>query len=239
LKEFFFESLYPQTAENVIFCIDKLFLRMVDEEYPTTQQWDVRDFYLKKLIHLYMSANPKFDDVFVFLVDNYVSKLTDSKFISDSEKTVFQRIADRKRRTLLGHTVPVFESFASEQHKISTSEIAKEFTILWFWDPDCEHCIQETPKLCEFYSKYHELYNFEVIACSVTEDYDRWKAFIADHQLEWFNTSYAIGQPNYDAVDFFNFNDTPAIYIIDQQHTIVARQFPLDDLIEVFESLQN
>jgi thiol-disulfide isomerase/thioredoxin len=143
------------------------------------------------------------------------------------------------RRTLLGETVPVFESYTKEHHKISTAEIPVKYTILWFWDPDCEHCIEYTPTLCDFYSKYHNLYNFEVIACSVTEDYDRWVAFIADHHLEWFNTSYAIEEPNYDAIEFFNFNDTPAIFVIDKQHKIVARQFPVDDLIEVFESLQN
>jgi len=238
LADYFLESIYPQTAENVISCIEKLFARMVDEK-PAKAQKDVRDFYLKKLIHLFMTADPKYDEVFIELVDNYVSKITDSEFISDSEVKVFQRMADRKRHTLVGQTIPAFESFTNEHHKISTSDIRAKYTILWFWDPDCEHCVEYTPKLCDFYSKYHELYNFEVIACSITEDYDRWKKFITDHHLEWFNTSYAIEAPNYDAMEFFNFNDTPAIYVIDRQHRIVARQFSVDDLIEVFESLQN
>ena len=238
LKNYFVESIYPQTVENVTTCIEKLFQRIVDEK-PTPEQLDVRDFYLKKLIHLYMNADPKFDSVFVYLVDNHVVKLTNSEFISDSEKKVFQRIADRKRNTLVGRTVPVFESYADNNHKISTADINTKYTVLWFWDPDCEHCAEYTPILCDFYSKYHDLYNFEVIACSVTEDYDRWKKFITDHHLEWFNTTYAIEEPNYDAVEFFNFNDTPAIFVIDRNHKIVARQFPLDELFEVFESLQN
>jgi thiol-disulfide isomerase/thioredoxin len=112
-----------------------------------------------------------------------------------------------------------------------------KYTVLWFWDPDCEHCVEYTPKLCEFYTKYNELYDFEVIAYSVTEDYDRWKKLIAEYQLYWYNTSYVIQEPNYDVVEYFNFNDTPAIFIIDKQHKIVARQFPVDELFEVFESL--
>jgi thiol-disulfide isomerase/thioredoxin len=176
--------------------------------------------------------------VFVYLVDNYVTK-TNTEFISESERSVFKRMADRKRATLVGHKVPVFESFTNERLKISTAEMPAKYTILWFWDPDCEHCIENTPQLYEFYSKYQNLYDFNVIACSVTEDYDRWIAFIKRYNLDWFNTSYAIAEPNYDAVDYFNFNDTPAIFIIDKQHTIVARQFPVEDLIEVFEALQN
>ena len=238
LRDFFMESLYPQTAENVIMCIEKFFERILDEK-STPAQIDVRDFYLKKFIHLYMTADPKFDEVFVYLVDNYVSNITASEFITDSEKSVFQRIADRKRHTLVGSTIPVFESFTYDHHKISTSDMTTKYTVLWFWDPDCEHCAEYTPKLCEFYSKYHEVYDFEVIAYSITEDYDRWKKFISNHHLEWFNTSYAIEAPNYDATEYFNFNDTPAIYIIDQQHKIVARQFPIDELFEVFESLEN
>ena len=238
LKEFFMTSLYPQTSENVIASIENLFARILDET-PTSKQIDMKDLYLKKLIHLYMTAEAKFDDVFIYLVDNYVSKLTSSKIMADSEINVYQRIADRKRKTLVGQSVPVFESYTNEHHKISTSDIEAKYTVLYFWDPDCEHCLEDTPKLCDFYTKYHNLYNFEVIACSITEDYDRWIAFIADHHLDWFNTSYAIEEPNYDAVEFFNFADTPAIFIIDKQHKIVARQFSMDELFEVFESLEN
>jgi peroxiredoxin len=238
LKDFFMESLYPQTSENVISSIENLFKRIVDEN-PTAIQIDIKDIYLKKLIHLYMTADPKFDDVFIYLIDHYVSKLTSSEFIANSEINVYKRIADRKRRTLVGKTVPVFESYTNDHHKISTADMPAKYTILWFWDPDCEHCYEDTPKLCDFYTKYHNLYNFDVIACSITEDYDRWIAFIAEHHLEWFNTSYAIEEPNYDAVEFFNFADTPAIFVIDKQHKIVARQFPVDDLFEVFEFLQN
>jgi len=237
LKDFFMESLYPQTAENVISSIKNLFQRMVDKN-PTKTQLDMQDIYLKKLIHLYMTADPKFDEVFVYLVDNYVIK-TNTDFISDSERDVFKKIADRIRKTLVGQIVPVFESYTNDHHLISTADMPAKYTILWFWDPDCEHCVEYTPILCDFYSKYHNLYDFDVIACSVTEDYDRWIKFIADHHLEWFNTSYAIAEPNYDATEYFNFNDTPAIYIIDKQHKIVARQFPVEDLFEVFESLEN
>jgi peroxiredoxin len=237
LKDFFVESLYPQTAENVIASIENIFLRILDEN-PTPPQLDVCDYYLKKLIHLYMTAEPKFDAVFIYLVDKYVSKLTNSNFLSDSEQTVFKRIADRKRKTLVGETIPVFESYTHDKQKVSTADFSTTYTLLWFWDPDCEHCIEYTPQLYDFYSKYHELYHFDILACSVTEDYDRWIAFIKEHHLEWMNTSYAIAAPNYDAVEYFNFADTPAIFIIDQSHQIVARQFPLDELIEVFESLQ-
>jgi hypothetical protein len=237
LKDFFFELLYPQTAENVIQSVENLFHRILDE-VPTPEQYRVRDFYLKKLIHLYISAEPKFDEVFVYLVDNYVATLTQSQFISEAEIGVFKRVADRKRKTLEGSIVPVFESFTNEHYKVSTADINANYTLLWFWDPDCEHCTEYTPIMYDFYTKYHELYNFEVIACSVTEDYDRWLNFINEYPL-WLNTSYAIETPNYDATDFFNFNETPALFIIDKNHKIVARQFPLDDLFEIFESLTN
>jgi len=237
LKEFFMESLYPQTASNVIKSVDNLFKRILDEN-PTPEQIDVRDFYLKKLIHLYINAEPKFDEVFIYLVDNYVSKITQSTFISTSETDVFKRVADRKRKTLVGELAPVFESYTIENVKISTAEIKAEYVVLWFWDPDCEHCTEYTPILYDFYSKYRDLYHFEVLACSVTEDYDRWIKLSKEYYL-WLNTSYAVKAPNYDATDYFNIYDTPAIFILDKKHRIVARQFPLDELFEVFETLQN
>jgi len=236
LKDFFL-GLDPQTAENVIDNIEVLFSNMLDEN-PTSAQLDVRDFYLKKFIHLFMNLAPKFDPVFVYLVDNYAAKLTQSEFLSDSEVYVFKRVADRKRRAFVGQTIPAFESYTIDNQKISTAGMTSDYTILWFWDPDCDHCLEDTPKLYDFYCKYHDIYNFEVIACSITEDYDRWIAFITEHRFDWINTSNAIATPNYDAMDFFDFNETPAIYIIDKQHKVVARQPSLDELIEVFESLQ-
>jgi hypothetical protein len=238
LKDFFMTYLFPQTAENVINSVGNLFNRILDE-IPTETQLDVRDFYLKKLIHLYMNADPKFDTVFVYLVDNFVNQINDSQFISESEVGVFKRIADRKRRTLVGQTIPTFISYSKEHRAISSAEMPCKYVLLWFWDPDCEHCLEYTPALFDLYDKYHTLYDFDVIACSVTEDYDRWVAFIAQHHLDWFNTSYAIARPNYDAQEYFDFADTPAIFLIDKKHKIVARQFPIDELIEVFESLEN
>jgi len=230
-------SFNQQTADNMMNSIDSLLQQVLDET-PTKEQLDVRDSYLKKFIHTFMNPEAKYDTVFVYLVDNYVSKLSNSSLISDSEINVYKRIADRKRRTFVGRTIPVFESYTIGNRKISTDEMPSKYVLLWFWDPDCDHCLEYTPALYDFYCKYHTVYDFDVIACSVTEDYDRWMAFINQHHLEWFNTSYVIAPPNYDAVDFFNFNDTPAIYIIDKQHKIVARQFHLDELYGIFESLQ-
>jgi peroxiredoxin len=238
LRGFFMEMIFPQTAENMMSSIVDLFQRMVDEK-PTLSQLEVRDFYLKKLIHIFMNPESKYDTVFVYLVDNYISKLTNSTFFSGSEISVFKRMADRMRKTFVGRTIPVFESYTKDQRKISTADMPSTYVLLWFWDPDCDHCLEYTPALYDFYCNYHTVYDFDVIACSVTEDYDRWEAFINQHHLDWFNTSYVIAQPNYDAIEYFNFNDTPAIYIIDKQHKIVARQFHIDELFEIFESFQD
>ena len=138
LKDFFLRLLFPQTAENMIENIDNFFHRIVDEK-PTQTQLDMQDFYLKKLIHIYMNADPKYDEVFIYMVDHYIANTT-SDFISNSERSVYKRIADRKRKTLVGATIPVFESYTMDKHKISTADMKSKYTMLWFWDPDCEHC---------------------------------------------------------------------------------------------------
>ena len=63
--------------------------------------------------------------------------------------------------------------------------------------------------------------------------------FLRGSHDNWMNGSYSMGEPNYDLVDFFDLLATPGIFIIDKNHKIIARQFPLSKLGEIFENYKN
>lgn len=123
-------------------------------------------------------------------------------------------------------------AYDAQHNSVSTKDIKHKYIILWFWDPDCDECVELTPQLRDFYDIYKDYYDLEIYAVSITDDYDRWDDFIRKNQLTWINVSYAIGEPNYDFVDYFDLITTPGIYIINSKHKIIARQFPLDELHE-------
>ena len=93
----------------------------------------------------------------------------------------------------------------------------------------------ETPQLHQFYLENADKYDFEVFAVSITEDIDRWKKTCKEMGLSWINTCYAMGEPNYDFINYFNILTTPGSFLIDKDHKIIMRSFSLDELQDFFQ----
>lgn len=239
--EYYFVTLFESMAQD-----EKDYVKYLDLFLSRTIDTNIRPIYLesqfyyvKKIMQLYMYNHPKFDPFFVYLYDQYYHPEQDQwNVFSDSDQRIFSNIAERKRRTLPEHQIEPIEGYNEKHQKISSDQLNHEFIVLWFWDPDCEHCLHETPILYHFYLNNKTKYNFEVMAISVTEDFERWDKFIRSNHLDWINISYAMGEPNYDFIDYFDLLATPGIYIIDKNHIIKARQFSLTRLEEIFENLK-
>ena len=224
--DFFFTELLPQNVDTLNDEIDKLIARMGNQE-------EVKRYYLQYIYKLFDKGVSEYDGVLVHLYDRYCP---DGKcdWLDDYANRRLKRDVLRKRKTLIGQTVPPLEVYTRTGEKVSSKDIKNQYIVLWFWDPDCEDCIEKTPKLYDFYRNFHEKYDFEVMAISITEDYDRWIKAIPQFP-DWINASIAVGEPNYDFSDYFDLLTTPGIFILDRDHKIIARQFPLEDILTILE----
>lgn len=239
---FYFVSMFDTMISNEADYYEYLndFLNRTIDTNNRQNSLETQFYYLKKIMQQYLYNSSKFDTLFVYLYDHYYKPDLDQwNIFNESDRRIFSSVVDRKRRTLPGHVIEPIELFDKDKNKISTQNLKTDFIIIWLWDPDCDHCIEETPVLFDFYQKNHLKYNFEVLAVSITEDYNRWIKFINENPLNWINVSYAMGEPNYDLIDFFDLLATPGIFIIDKNHKIIARQFPLSNLSEIFENYKN
>ena len=142
------------------------------------------------------------------------------------------------RKVIPGAQIPELISHDIDGKAHSTLDIKAHYTVLWFWDPDCDHCQEMTPPLHQLYQEYGKDYDFEVFAVEVNDDYERWKAFSDKHQLwDWTNLSTSRGEANLDFIEYFDIMTTPVMFLIDntQNHTIIARQITLDELRSFFK----
>ena len=116
------------------------------------QDKEAQAYYLPLLFNLYdHTVNSMiYDQAFVALFDQY-RKGPNSVNISEDLARYFQRAAERKRKILPGQTVPALVSYDINNGKHASSDIDKDYIILWFWDADCDECKVETPKLRDFY----------------------------------------------------------------------------------------
>ena len=221
LAQYFRHIVIPH-PDTLIYRIDQFLARTGSCE-------ETRHYYLRQLYQLFNDDTPEGNAVLVHLYDTYCPGGVCS-WLEPAQARVFKRMVDRKRRLLPGAAVPPLEAYDLDGNVLKTKDISADYIVLWLWDPDCDDCVEQTPKLHDFYQKNKQLYNFEVYAVSITEDVDRWRTFIENNHLDWLNVSYGKGEPNYDFADYFDVLTTPGIFLIRKNHTIVASQFPLEEL---------
>ena len=231
LSNYFFEVL-PQ---------EPILLRVkADEFLKKFKDKESYEYYTALLLSLFEHSfyNVVHDQVFTELFDEHCNG-KDVSTIPEDLQNYYQRSANRKRKLLPGETVPALVSYDINNGKHSTSDIDKDWIILWFWDADCDECVEETPKLNEFYNEFAAYYNLEVYAVAITDDLEKWDKFCKKNDLKWINVNYYMNDPNYDFIDYFDIISTPVIYLLDKKNTIITRNFPLEELHEKLRSVKD
>jgi thiol-disulfide isomerase/thioredoxin len=116
---------------------------------------------------------------------------------------------------------------------VSLYDIDKEFTILYFWEPDCGHCKEATPKLKAFYEKVKDD-NIEVFAVCTTADKPKWAKYIEDNKLTWINGWDPERSSHFDY--YYNVQSTPIVYILDKNKIIIAKKLAVEDIASFIEN---
>ena len=166
--------------------------------------------------------------------DAVVVKLADDIYLSDKADWVSQEFKDdlrkqveRMRPNLIGKKAQnlVMDSYLGRF--VALYDIEKEFTILYFWEPDCGHCAEATPKLKAYYDKAKDD-GVEVFSVCTTADRAKWQKYIEDHKLDWINGWDPDRRTNYGF--YYNIEATPTIYILDRNKNIIAKKLSVDDI---------
>ena len=145
-----------------------------------------------------------------------------NEFIADLAKKV-----NRLKPNLIGRQAPelVMNSFSGNY--VSLYDVKADFTILYFWEPDCGHCKVATPKLIEWY-KQNKGNGIEVFAVCTKDDKQVWEKYITDHDLTWINGWDPERLSHFDY--FYNVESTPLIYILDRDKKIIAKRLSVEDI---------
>jgi thiol-disulfide isomerase/thioredoxin len=125
------------------------------------------------------------DAVLVKLADDiYLSGKAD--WVSAEFKEDLKKQIDLIRPNLIGKKA---QNLIMDSYKgifVSLYDVEKDFTILYFWEPDCGHCKEATPLLKEYYEK-HRAEGIEVFAVCTQHDKEKWEKYIVDNGLGGVN----------------------------------------------------
>jgi thiol-disulfide isomerase/thioredoxin len=177
------------------------------------------------------TGEPAYDPILLHLYDQYNLPCC----LGDRARLA-KRKMDVVRKLAPGAQIPELTAYDINGKQHSTNEIQTKYTILWFWDPDCDHCQEQTPILHDLYQEKADELDFEVFAVEVNDDYDRWTAFSEKYGLsDWINLSTSMGETSEDFIEYFDIVTTPVILLIDNEknHAIIARQITLDEIMRL------
>ena len=191
-------------------------------------------FMAAYLFNVYWATGePTYDPILLHLYDKYNLPCC----LGDRARLA-KRKMDVVRKLAPGAQIPELTAYDIDGKQHSTNEIQTKYTILWFWDPDCDHCQEMTPILHDLYQEKADELDFEVFAVEVNDDYDRWTAFTQQHQLgDWINLSTSMGETSVDFIEYFDIVTTPVILLIDNEknYTIIARQVTLEEVMRLMK----
>jgi thiol-disulfide isomerase/thioredoxin len=222
----FFTNVVIQSPDSINKEIDKI-IRKCKSNYKIYQFVAVYLFN-----HFRESEIMGHDAVMVKLADDiYLSGKAD--WVSKEFKDDLKKQIDLIRPNLIGKKA---ENMIMDSYKgifVSLYDVEKEFTILYFWEPDCGHCKESTPKLKAYYEKAKNE-NIEVFAVCTTADKAKWTKYIEDNKLTWINGWDPQRSSHFDF--YYNVQSTPLVYILDRNKKIIAKKLAVEDIASYIDN---
>ena len=186
--DFYFDMMVAPLPDSITLEIDRLVER-------TENNTDLRDFILWHLLEKY--RHPEYmsqDQVFVWLYDHYFSQL-EIKDLNETNLSLIREKAERLRRLALSNTAPDFKLNDS----IDLQSVESEYTVLFFYDHDCDLCRLERQNLDSVVAQNPAI---TVLAIDMNTDDVRVDALY----------------------DLYDIETTPLIYVLDRDKRIIAKK---------------
>lgn len=203
------------------------------------------------------------DAVFCYMANTYYCPPNNLAYWMTPENTekVCERAEKVCRVMIGGNSVPIILPDSTEKKWYNTYDIKADYTVLYFWDPNCGHCKKVTPKLQVLYDKKFKERNIEIYAIGkgTGTEFAEWKNFIRKNNLTFINVALTdsiyklatnpdqIGLTEllrkYTNIQSLNYADTwdiystPRIFILDKEKRIIYKQISIGQLEEILDKL--
>ncbi len=216
--DFYFDKLVAPLPDSITLEINRLVERIGNNT-------DLRDFILWHLLEKY--RHPEYmsqDQVFVWLYDQYFSQL-EIKDLSEANLAMIRDKAERLRRLALFNIAPDIPLGDS----IDLQSIESKYTVLFFYDHDCEVCQQEMHDLDSICVQHPEIIVF-AIDMNLDSSGNSSGGFAirpkGDGDLKSTIQYLRITNPAelITLSDAYDIETTPLIYVLDQDKRIIAKK---------------
>ena len=225
--DFYFDKMVAPLPDSITPEIDRLVER-------TSFNTDLRDFILWHLLEKY--RHPEYmsqDQVFVYLYDQYFSQL-EIKDLNAANLALIRDKAETFRRLALFNLAPNF----TINDSVDLHSIESEYTVLFFFDHDCDVCHKEMQELDSVVLVHPEV---TVLAIDMNPDSPSESSggFAIRSQgngdLKSPILFRRIINPS-ELIELYDIETTPLIYVLDKDKRIIAKKIRAKQIPIVLES---
>lgn len=239
LKEYFNKLIYHLPSDSINKYVDMFIDKTVKDTlmYHYCIDWLSYQFETSKVIG--------HDAVFYHIATN--NQLKGKCYWMDEDLiSLYQKRIKRIEPTLIGKIAPeliIPDTTLSDdvRHWISSYSMTKPYTILWFFDPNCQTCKKESRNLFQVYDSLETIgkRNFDVYAIGNDDTIEAWKKYVKENNYPWTNVGGNKG--NIDYLDYFGIYETgnPSMFILNSKHEIILnKRIEMQNLPQFFEEYE-
>jgi peroxiredoxin len=169
--------------------------------------------------------------VFVHMVQNHFTQ--ERAFWSDSANTyALQLRAAEMANSLINQPGPNVKAPDINGQLRAVYDLKAPYIVVYLFNPDCEHCQEQSPKLVSLYRRWQAQSPplVDVYAIAVDTEPDLWRAYVAKTGMTWTNVFDPTNKAIYKT---YFVNVTPEVYVLGPDRKIIAKNLNVDQIEEV------
>lgn len=218
-------ELTPQVPDSIV----KYSIMLVDkaegkpEFFKYLANWIVLNYDPKKSTLMDPQA------VFVNMIERYFTY--DKAFWSDSVEVYgLQQRAYEMSASLTGKKAPDVQAKDVTGAMRSIYEMKAPYIVVYMWNPDCEHCAEQTPTLVKMYKNWKAQGNIDVFGIAVNTEDAKYKSTVQKYGMQWVNVFDPTNKSIYGK---YYVDNTPEVYVLNPDRTIIGKNLNVDQIMEV------
>lgn len=215
----YFDKIIVQHPDSLIAEIDRILKQPLAKEIKNHFIWHLT---LKYEYPDIMGL----DKVFVHMVQNYFH----TKKITGISQNIIDNIEKRAKKieqVLIGKKAADLIMMDTSNKPQSLYNLNSEYTLVFFWDQECQTCQKEIILLRDLLSE--NIFDLKVFAVGTDSKLNEWKKYIVDNTLKMIHVN---GTQSFSA-DYHTLYDiysTPTAYLLDKNKFIIAKRLSINQI---------
>ena len=238
LNVFFYGMLYRADADTIVLELDRLMARIGDD---TALARYVIQFIEPRYYR--STRNIGWDAVWCHIAREYILKGR-CPWMRESEIYLAKQNLARIGQSIIGaHGQELWmldtTQIDAPEHWQSSHRQPTRYVILWFWDPDCHHCQEQSEELKVLYDSLTAVGNkrFEIYAVGYDSDVEKWKRYVKEHDFRWVNVGGT--HVNIDYQEAYNVHGAPTMIILNERRDIIMNKvLPVKSLMAFLDNYE-